>query len=85
MTRPDGGAPRVDGPDTWHRLSPGMMVVRPIELAPQLLPGLVGIVFAAQAAPVIALVVAIVLGPQAAADRDRAQRRTDDLRALVRT
>ncbi|MBD0022746.1 PH domain-containing protein [Gordonia pseudamarae] len=63
MTRPDGGAPRVDGPDTWHRLSPGMMVVRPIELAPQLLPGLVGIVFAAQAAPVIALVVAIVLAP----------------------
>lgn len=31
------------------------------------------------------LVVAIVLGTQAAADRDRAQRRTDDLRALVRT
>lgn len=55
--------PRADGPDEWHRLSPGMMAVRPVELAPQILPTLIGIFFAAQAAPLIALGIAIVLAP----------------------
>lgn len=63
MTRPDTATPREDEPGQWHRLSPGMMAVRPVELAPQILPTLVGIFFAAQAAPLIALGIGIVLAP----------------------
>lgn len=63
MTRPE--IPRVgdDGPDDWHRLSPWMMAVRPIEQLPQLIPVIIAIVFAGRGAPDISIILALIVIP----------------------
>lgn len=63
MTRPE--IPRFgdDGPDDWHRLSPWMMAVRPIEQLPQLIPVIIAIVFAGRGAPDISIILALIVVP----------------------
>ncbi|MCX2965215.1 PH domain-containing protein [Gordonia aquimaris] len=60
MTRPDPGAIVVDRHDQWHRLSPWMMAVRPVEQLPQLIPVALAIVFAGRNAPLLMLALGVV-------------------------
>ncbi|MXP20634.1 PH domain-containing protein [Gordonia sp. HNM0687] len=60
MTRPDLAGTVVDQADEWHRLSPWMIAVRPVEQLPQLIPVLLAIVFAGRSAPLLMLSLAIV-------------------------
>lgn len=61
--------PTVDGPDDWHRLSPAMMAVKPVQQIPQLIPVIIAIFFAGQGAPLLSLglgliaVIAVTLVP----------------------
>lgn len=67
MTPPDPGPLRaadvVDGPDDWHRLSPWMIAVKPVEQLPQLVPVLIAIFVAGRGAPGIALILTLVVVP----------------------
>ncbi|ATD71859.1 PH domain-containing protein [Gordonia sp. 1D] len=53
----------IDAPDEWHRLSPWMMAVTPVEQLPSLVPILIALVFAGQGAPLITLIATIVIVP----------------------
>ncbi|MGV9793052.1 PH domain-containing protein [Gordonia sp. NPDC003422] len=48
-------------PEPWRRLSPGTMVVQPVEQLPQLIPALIALVFAGQSAPVFSLLATVVV------------------------
>ncbi|EON30718.1 hypothetical protein GTC6_21220 [Gordonia terrae C-6] len=61
MTRPEPFA--VDGPDDWHRLSPWMMAVKPVELLPSLVPVVIALVFAGSGAPLFTLIATAVIVP----------------------
>ena len=61
MTRPEPFA--VDGPDDWHRLSPWMMAVKPVELLPSLIPVVIALVFAGSGAPLFTLIATAVMVP----------------------
>ncbi|MEE3850906.1 PH domain-containing protein [Gordonia sp. LSe1-13] len=61
MTRPDQATDRPDAPEQWHRLSPWMIAVKPIEQLPQLIPLLIAIVFAGRGAPDLAIIIGIVV------------------------
>lgn len=61
MTRPD--APHVDAADEWHRLSPWMIAVHPIQQLPQLIPLILALFFAGRGAPDLTVVIALVAVP----------------------
>lgn len=61
MTRPEPFA--VDGPEDWHRLSPWMMAVKPVELLPSLIPVVIALVFAGSGAPLVTLIATAVIVP----------------------
>ncbi|MFE0750277.1 PH domain-containing protein [Gordonia sp. NPDC058843] len=61
MTRPEPFA--VDGPEDWHRLSPWMMAVKPVELLPSLVPVVIALVFAGSGAPLFTLIATAVIVP----------------------
>ncbi|MFW0784136.1 PH domain-containing protein [Gordonia sp. CPCC 206044] len=63
MTRPEPAVRADDRPDEWHRLSPWMIAVRPIEQLPQLFPLILAIVFAGRGAPDVGVVLTIVAVP----------------------
>ncbi|AZG48499.1 PH domain-containing protein [Gordonia insulae] len=52
-----------DRPDEWHRLSPWMIAVKPIEQLPQLIPLVIAIVFAGRGAPDITIVLTLIAVP----------------------
>ncbi|MBD0860835.1 PH domain-containing protein [Gordonia sp. zg691] len=62
MTRPESGL-HIDAADEWHRLSPWMMAVTPVELLPSLVPVLIALVFAGQGAPMFTLIATVVIVP----------------------
>ncbi|WP_238422570.1 PH domain-containing protein [Gordonia sp. 'Campus'] len=61
MTRPD--RLHIDTADEWHRLSPWMMAVKPVELLPSLVPVLIALVFAGQGAPLFTMIATAVIVP----------------------
>ncbi|WP_435083036.1 PH domain-containing protein [Gordonia hongkongensis] len=61
MTRPESFD--VDGPEDWHRLSPWMMAVKPVELLPSLIPVVIALVFAGSGAPLFTLIATAVIVP----------------------
>ncbi|MFW0792307.1 PH domain-containing protein [Gordonia sp. CPCC 205515] len=64
MTPPDlSVTPRVDAPDEWHRLSPWMIAVNPIQQLPQLIPLILALLFAGRGAPDLTVIIALVAVP----------------------
>ncbi|WP_237421610.1 PH domain-containing protein [Gordonia sp. SID5947] len=61
--RPFADRFRDDSPDEWHRLSPWMIAVRPIEQLPQLIPLIIAIVFAGRGAPDISIILTAIAIP----------------------
>ncbi|WAC56363.1 PH domain-containing protein [Gordonia sp. SL306] len=66
MTRPDNPPAEIfrdDGPAVWHRLSPWMIAVRPIEQLPQLIPLVIAIIFAGRGALDISIILTLIAVP----------------------
>ncbi|MGV9711886.1 PH domain-containing protein [Gordonia sp. NPDC003424] len=61
MTPPE--QPRVDDADEWHRLSPWMIAVHPIQQLPQLIPLILAILFAGRGAPDLTVIITLIAIP----------------------